>query len=124
MRSFADSTGRKVNYHESNLIPINIEEENVELFTNTMSCRRGFFPFTPFTYLGLPLGLSKPRVEHYMPIVSRTERRLSDISCYLTYGGKLLMVKVVLSSTNFLHVFLKLLSIKYQISQIYSVERF
>jgi hypothetical protein len=27
----------------------------------------------PFTYLGLPMGITRPRVEHYEPIMNRME---------------------------------------------------
>jgi hypothetical protein len=29
----------------------------------------------PFTYLGLPMGTTKPKVEHFSPLVSKIERR-------------------------------------------------
>jgi hypothetical protein len=48
--------------------------------------------------LGLPLGITKPTLEHFMPMVSRVERRLGGIADFLDYGGKLLIVKSVLSS--------------------------
>ena len=95
LNSFADATGLKVNYHKSNMIPINIEEERVDHFINTINCKRGYFPIT---YLGIPLGLQKPRVEHCMSIVNRVEKRLSGIANFLTYAGRLVMVKSVLYS--------------------------
>jgi hypothetical protein len=48
--------------------------------------------------LGLPLGITKPTLEHFLPMVSRVEKRLCGIADFLDYGGKLLMVKSVLSS--------------------------
>jgi hypothetical protein len=41
----------------------------------------------PFTYLGLPMGTTKPRVEHYEPIMSRMERQLTSISSLMTHVG-------------------------------------
>jgi hypothetical protein len=51
-----------------------------------------------FTYLGLPMGTTKPRVEHYAPLMNRAERQLTSISSLLTYAGKLQLVNLVLSS--------------------------
>jgi hypothetical protein len=52
----------------------------------------------PFTYLGLPMGSTTPRVEHYGPEMNKTERRLRSISSILTQAGKLQLVNSVLSS--------------------------
>jgi hypothetical protein len=52
----------------------------------------------PFAYLGLPMGTTKPRVEHYTPLMNRAERQLTSISSLLTYAGKLQLVNLVLSS--------------------------
>jgi hypothetical protein len=52
----------------------------------------------PFPYLGLPMGSSKPRVEHFAPLMDRVERRLSSISSMLTHAGKLQLVNSVISS--------------------------
>jgi hypothetical protein len=52
----------------------------------------------PFTYLGLPMGTTKPRVEHYAPLMNRIERQLTCISSMLTQAGKLQLVNSVLSS--------------------------
>jgi hypothetical protein len=93
--SFAESTGLKVNYSKSNMFPINMDEERLSHFTNTLNCQKGSFPFT---YLGLKLGLTKPTLEHFMPMVVRVEKILCVIADFLDYGGKLLMVKSVLSS--------------------------
>jgi hypothetical protein len=43
----------------------------------------------PFTYLGLPMGTTKPRVEHYAPLMNRVERQLISISSMLTQASKL-----------------------------------
>jgi hypothetical protein len=52
LHSFANSTGLKVNYAKSMIIPINIDDQKLELLANTLGCAIGSMPFT---YLGLPL---------------------------------------------------------------------
>jgi hypothetical protein len=34
--------------------------------------------------LGLPMGTTKPRVEHFAPLMNRVERQLTTISSMLT----------------------------------------
>jgi hypothetical protein len=55
-------------------------------------------PRMPFPYLGLPMGNTKPRVEHFAPLMDRVEIRSSDISYMLTHAGKLQLANFVLSS--------------------------
>jgi hypothetical protein len=43
----------------------------------TFDCQTGSFPFA---YLGLPMGLTRPKVDDFLPLISRCERRLNYIS--------------------------------------------
>ena len=78
-------------------MPVNIAEERVDLFTNTLQCARGQFPFT---YLGLPLGIYKPTVEQCLPLVNRIAKRLAGISSFMTQAARLLLVTLVLTSLS------------------------
>jgi hypothetical protein len=51
----------------------------------------------PFTYLGLPMGTTKPTIRDLSPLIDRIERRLSATSSFLSYGDRLVLVNVVLS---------------------------
>ena len=95
LHTYAESTGLKVNYQKSSMIPLNITEERIDHFANTLNCQKGILPFT---YLGLPLGTSKPSLDFFIPMVQRVEKRLCGIADFLNYGGKLQMVKSVLAS--------------------------
>jgi hypothetical protein len=95
LNTFADSTGFRVNYHKSNMIPINLSDERLRHFSDTINYQVGSFPFT---YLGLPVGLTKPSLDHFMPMVSRVLKRLCGIADFLNFGGKLHLVKYVLAS--------------------------
>jgi hypothetical protein len=92
---FAISTGLRVNYHKSNIYPINVGTDKLQLLLSALNCKEGTFPFT---YLGLPLGLSKPRMEHMLPLVTKVERKLLVCSQFLETAGKLELVNSVLSS--------------------------
>jgi hypothetical protein len=52
----------------------------------------------PFTYLGLPLRITKPRLDDFLPMVHKVEKRLTCTSLFLSQAGKLEMVNSVLSA--------------------------
>jgi hypothetical protein len=52
----------------------------------------------PFTYLGLPLGTTRPSVQDFLPLISRIERRLMGLNTFLSYVGRFVLVNSVLSS--------------------------
>lgn len=95
LNTFADATSLKVNYSKSNLIPINLSEERIEMLTRTMNFARGTFPFT---YLGLPLGLHKPTIEQCLPLVNRIARKIMGLATFMTQVGILLLLKSILAS--------------------------
>jgi len=64
LQVFSTSTGLKVNYSKSMLVPINIGEEETSTLAQSFGCTVGSLPFT---YLGLPLGLTKPKVIDFLP---------------------------------------------------------
>jgi hypothetical protein len=72
LHSFAESTGLKVNYSKSNMFPINLDDVRLSHFANTLNCQKGNFPFT---YLGLPLGITKPNIEYFLSMVVRVEKK-------------------------------------------------
>jgi hypothetical protein len=61
LNTFADSTGLKVNFDKSMMVPINVSEAKLEIMSRTR-CSKGSLPFT---YLGLPLSLTRPTVADY-----------------------------------------------------------
>jgi hypothetical protein len=64
LQSFGSSTGLKVNYSKSLLVPISISEQKLEHLARTFNCQKGSLPFT---YLGLHLSLTKPKVIDFSP---------------------------------------------------------
>jgi hypothetical protein len=51
----------------------------------------------PFTYLGLPMGTTKPRIEDMSPIMTKIERRLHGASSLLSYTGRLQLINSVIT---------------------------
>ena len=43
LNTFADATGLRVNYGKSIMVPLNIAEDRVDIFTNTLQCAEANF---------------------------------------------------------------------------------
>jgi hypothetical protein len=104
LQTYAVSTGLKVNFSKSMMVPINIEDSKFDLLAQTFGCSKGTLPLT---YLGLALGLAKPKVQDILPLISKCERRLVSTSSFLSQAGGLQMTNAVLSSlpTFFMCIF-------------------
>lgn len=96
LNSFATSTGLVVNFSKSLLVPINISSEKMKVLAGTLGCQIGTLPFT---YLGLPLGTTKPKIEEFAPLLDRVERKLSACSTLLSYSGRVEYINTVLTPT-------------------------
>jgi hypothetical protein len=66
LQDFSISTGLKINYHKSSLVPINTSTQKSHEF----AARFGFkVEALPFTYLGLPMGTTRPKVDDLTPMI-------------------------------------------------------
>ncbi|XP_073362281.1 uncharacterized protein [Aegilops tauschii subsp. strangulata] len=72
--TFQQSTGLKVNFAKSSMIPLNMTDEEAARLAAILGCKIGQLPFT---YLGLPLGTTRPRIIDLMPLVDSLERSLN-----------------------------------------------
>jgi hypothetical protein len=70
---FTLATGLAVNCSKSQMVLVNVPQDKLNLLATSFDCTIGSLPFT---YLGLPLGSTKPRVEDFLPLVSKCERHL------------------------------------------------
>jgi hypothetical protein len=95
---FSSYTRLKVNYNKSLMVPLNLEEGKLAELAQVFGCQTGALRFT---YLGLPLGTTKPHIQDFMPLIQRVKRRLTCTSLMLSQGGKLEMVNSVFSSAIF-----------------------
>jgi hypothetical protein len=89
------ATGLRVNYYKYCLYPINVSQERLDHLAATFQCKAGALPFT---YLGLPMSLTKSTINDCLTLTLRVERRLGSTSLFLTQGGKLQMVNSIPSS--------------------------
>ena len=60
LQKFAASTGLLVNYSKSSMVPINVHPDRLAVLASSFGCAIGSMPFT---YLGLPMGTTKPKME-------------------------------------------------------------
>jgi hypothetical protein len=95
LQSFSDSTGLRINFSKSMMVPVNLSNEKLSHLARTFGCQTGFFPFT---YLGLPLGLTRPKVDYFLPLISKCERRLNYISPFLSQAGRIELTNSVLTA--------------------------
>lgn len=86
-----------MNYSKSHLVPINVSPEKTILLANTLGCAVAEMPFT---YLGLPLGTTKPNVEDFMPLLNKIEKRMMGLNKFLHYSGRLIQVNSILSALS------------------------
>ena len=92
---YADSIGLKINFHKSTLIPINVEEDLTDRLAAIFECSVGSLPFT---YLGLPMGTSRPSIHELMPLVSSVERNMTSALSLMSYAGKLTLLNSTITS--------------------------
>ena len=75
---------------------MNVSSEKMKVLARTLGCQIGSFPFT---YPGLPMGTTKPKIEEFAPLLDRMERKLSACSSLLSYLGRVEYINTVLTPT-------------------------
>lgn len=95
LSSFAEIPGLKVNFEKSMMVPVNMIEDKLNLLATSFGCSKGSLPFT---YMGLPLSLTKPSVVDFWPLVSRCERRMVAFSSFLSEVGRLKLTNAILTA--------------------------
>jgi hypothetical protein len=93
---FAAVSGLKVNFHKSMLVGVNMAESWLAEAASVLGCSVGRIPFL---YLGLPIGGDPRRLSFWDPVVNKIRTRLSGWnSRFLSFGGRLVLLKSVLTS--------------------------
>ncbi|MCI45314.1 putative RNA-directed DNA polymerase, partial [Trifolium medium] len=78
------------------LVGVNIPDSWLGEAESALGCKVGKIPFL---YLGLPIGGHPRRLVFWEPVVSRLKNRLSGWkSQFLSFGGRLVLLKSVLTS--------------------------
>lgn len=86
----------RINYHKSELIPINLNEDEAHRIARILCCPVGTFPIT---YLGIPLHFDKLKREGIQPLVDKILRKIASWKGkLLSHAARLVMIKAYLSS--------------------------
>lgn len=91
LTDFTVSTGLRINYHKSSMVPINISTERCQELVEVFGCK---VEHMPFTYLGLPMGTTRPSVDDLTPMVTKVDKRLAFISNLLSHCSRLLLLNL------------------------------
>jgi hypothetical protein len=95
LQKFTLSTGLKINFHKSSMVPINITGQRCQELANVFGCK---CESLPFTYLGLPMGTTRPRVDDLVPMITKVDKRLSGLAHLLGYSSRLVTIKAIISA--------------------------
>jgi hypothetical protein len=95
LRKFSLSTGLRINFDKSQMVPVNVEDDLLKELAAEFGCQIGQMLFT---YLGLPLGTTRPTIAELSPLVCRLERKLTSSSSFLSQGARLQLINSALSS--------------------------
>jgi hypothetical protein len=112
LQTYSQTTGLKVIFRKSCLLPINISQDKAELLAGGFGCTVGTYPFTY-------LGTTKPKVEHFAPLVSRIEIRISATATWLTMAGRATLVDMAFPSVPIY----TMCSIKMHAINLHSIDR-
>jgi len=100
---FEVMSGLKVNFHKSMLVGVNIDDSWLGQAASVLACKIGCIPFV---YLGLPIGGDARRLIFWEPVLSRIKARLSEWkSIKLSFGGRLVLLKAIMSSLPIYAIF-------------------
>jgi hypothetical protein len=73
MVCFEHLSGMRINYHKSDMTPINLDEGEANQYAKVFCCKVGI---SPFRYLGVPLQFDKLRREDIQPVVDAIMKRI------------------------------------------------
>jgi len=95
---FEEVSGLKVNFHKSMLTGVNVPQSRLTKSASVINCCQRVLPFV---YLGLPIGGDSRRFSFWKPVVDRIVAHLSSWNNkFLSFGGRLILLKSVLSSLS------------------------
>ncbi|XP_028085089.1 uncharacterized protein LOC114286192 [Camellia sinensis] len=95
-RCFEVLSGLRINFHKSKVCGVGVQNEVVADFAKRLNCQGQKLPFT---YLGLPLGASPKKKTTWLPVINKFKSKLASWKRKtLSFGGRLTMIKSVLTS--------------------------
>jgi hypothetical protein len=96
MVCFEQLSGMKISYNKSDLVPMNLDEDETMGYAKIFYCKVGSFPFK---YLGVPLHYEKLRRKDIQPVVDKVLNRIPGWKGRLLfYGARLVLLRACLAS--------------------------
>jgi len=96
---FEEVSELKVNFHKSLLTGVNVSDTWLSKAASVMNCRTGSITFV---YLGLPIGGDVWKLIFWKPVIDRIVAHLSSWNNkFLSFGGRLILLKFVMPSLLF-----------------------
>lgn len=93
---FEEISGLKINYHKSILCGVGITDSNLQLFAEAFNCHSQKLPVK---YLGMPLGANPKLKSTWKPVIDKVRSRLASWKRrYISFGGRVVLIKSVLCS--------------------------
>lgn len=72
LRLFTKISGLTINFAKSCMVPFNLTQSESDLAEAIMGCQRTTLPIS---YLGMPLHITKPDRQAFMPLIEKIEKR-------------------------------------------------
>ncbi|KAJ9553481.1 hypothetical protein OSB04_017526 [Centaurea solstitialis] len=96
LECFQRMSGLKINVSKSKNFGVGVPDEEVSSWATSVGCKYGKLPFS---YLGLPVGNSMRKIDHWKEAIGKIKKRLNSWKArFVSFGGRLTLVKSVLGS--------------------------
>jgi hypothetical protein len=96
LQGFENMSGLRINYTKSELIPLNISQQEGTTLANILGCKVGKLPIT---YLGTPLHWKKLNKNDWNFLINKIEKKITLWKeKLLSLGGRLTLIKSVLNT--------------------------
>lgn len=96
LETYGKLSGLRINYQKSSFVLITIPLQLVQVVQRILSAQVATLPIR---YLGLPLAVRKSTKADFQPLIESVHQKLESWqSAFLSYGGRLTLVKSVLTA--------------------------
>ncbi|XP_019433997.1 PREDICTED: uncharacterized protein LOC109340726 [Lupinus angustifolius] len=98
LKCFELVSGLRINFHKSQFIGINSDEDFVQMAVHKLFCCVGS---VPFKFLGILVGANPMRIATWSPVIESFKKRLSSWQHNLiSFGGRVTLIKLVFNSLS------------------------